>query len=101
MIVNEKNKTVKELWDGQNLKCTFTRIVDDALMLQWEEVFQLASTIRFTESDDEIIWSFSSNGVYSQSLYRIINFMGVTPVHVPAVWALKIPPPPPPVHFFS
>jgi hypothetical protein len=33
----------------------------------------------------------------SQSLYKVINFSGVTSVHVPAVWALKISPR---VHFF-
>jgi len=33
----------------------------------------------------------------SQSLYKIINFRGILPVYVPAVWNLKIPPR---VHFF-
>jgi hypothetical protein len=31
MIVNEKTSTVAYLWDGQDLKCTFRRIVDDRL----------------------------------------------------------------------
>lgn len=45
------------------------------------------------------VWHFNSQGVYSsQSLYKVINFSGVTSVHVPAVWALKISPR---VHFFS
>jgi hypothetical protein len=42
---------------------------------------------------------YQSSSVYSsQSLYAIINFRGVTPVFVPAVWSL---PNPPRVHFFS
>ena len=67
-------------------------------MNDWLEVLQLASTIIFSFEEDALIWRFSSNGVYnSQSLYRIINFRGVIPVHVSAVWSLKIPPR---VHFF-
>jgi hypothetical protein len=30
-IVNEQNKTVAELWDGVNLRCTFRRCVDRSL----------------------------------------------------------------------
>lgn len=72
------------------MKCNFRRFVDEKLMNQWLEVVQIASTIIFSE--------FNSNGVYSsQPLYRLINFRGITPVHVPAVWSLKEPPR---VHFF-
>ena len=28
VIVNEKNKTIHDLWDGENLKCSFRRTVD-------------------------------------------------------------------------
>jgi hypothetical protein len=41
----------------------------------------------------ELIWQFTAKGAYtSQSLYKIINFRGVQPVHVPAAWSLKTPP---------
>jgi hypothetical protein len=56
-------------------------------MRDWDEVVQLASTITFSEDQDEIIWTFKTNGRYSsQALYRVINFRGVRPVHTPAVW---------------
>jgi len=59
----------------------------------WLEVVQLASTIVFTDDEDSLIWLFNSNGVYYfQPLYKIINFRGIMPVHVPHVWNLKIPP---------
>jgi hypothetical protein len=61
-------------------------------MNDWMEVKQLASTISFDGEEDALIWMFSTKGVYSsQSLYKAINFRGVTPVHVPAVWNLTIP----------
>jgi len=92
-IVSEKNKTIAELWDGVNLKCTFRRLVDDRLFLMWEEVFQLATTISFEDSDDALIWKFNSNGLYStQSLYKVVNFRGVHPVLVSSVWDIKVPP---------
>ncbi|WVZ98403.1 hypothetical protein U9M48_043853 [Paspalum notatum var. saurae] len=31
VVVNEKSGTVADLWDGENLKCTFRRTVSDAL----------------------------------------------------------------------
>lgn len=92
VIVNEKNKSVHELWDGNSLKCAFRRIVSHSLYRKWEEVLQLASTIAFTNERDEMIWIFNSNRVYSsQSLYRII-YWGVKPVHLPVVWNLKVSP---------
>jgi hypothetical protein len=99
VILNEKNKTLCELWDGTNLKCTFRRIVDSDLSRTWEEIIkQLASTITYSGEQDDMLWTFNSNGVYSsQSLHKIINFRGVQPVHTLAIWNLKIPPR---VHFF-
>jgi len=98
VIVNEKNGTIHDLWDGENLKCTFRRTADQRLMNDWLELKQLAETISFSNEEDSPVWMFSSKGIYSsQSLYRIINFRGFVPVHVQAVWNLKIPPR---VHFF-
>lgn len=76
-----------------NLKCTFRRYIDGRLMQLWLEIRQLASTIVFSEEEDAFIWHFNSNSNYSrQSLYKVINFKGVVPVYVPAVWRLKVPP---------
>lgn len=93
VLVQEKSGTVADLWDGSVLKCTFRRGFDQRLMNLWLEIVQLASTISFTEDEDALGWQFNSNGIYSsQSLYRIINFRGILPVFVPAVWHLKVPP---------
>ena len=65
---------------------------------QWLEILNLASTIVFSQEEDAMIWHYNSNGIYStQSLYKIINFRGVQPVFVSAVWDIKVPPR---VHFF-
>jgi hypothetical protein len=60
-IVNEKNKTLAELWDGLSLKCTFHRCVDIRLCNMWEQVVSLVSTISLGE-EDELVCQFSSSG---------------------------------------
>jgi hypothetical protein len=97
-LINEHNKSVCELWDRVNLKCTFRRCVDSRLFDMWEELVNLVGTVEMTLEEDALIWQFQSNGLYSsQSLYNIINFRGVTSVFIPTVWELIIPPR---VHFF-
>jgi hypothetical protein len=47
----------------------------------------------FPDEDDALIWQHHSSGIYSsQSMYSIINFRGVSPVYVPSVWKLTVPP---------
>jgi hypothetical protein len=97
-ILNEKNKSIDELWDGRELKCTFRRSVNEELYQIWLDVVELVSILRLTNEEDEMIWLFNTSGVYSsQSLYKVINFRGIKTVHVPALWHIKIPPR---VHFF-
>jgi hypothetical protein len=36
--MNQRNRTVVELWDRCNLKCTFRKCVDSRLFNLWEEV---------------------------------------------------------------
>lgn len=40
------------LWDGSSLKCTFRRMGDERMMEMWEEVVQIASTIKFNDSEE-------------------------------------------------
>jgi hypothetical protein len=49
-IVNEQNKTISEIWDGTNLKCTFMRCVDARLYNLWEELVSIASSSSFFSS---------------------------------------------------
>jgi hypothetical protein len=58
-------------------------------------VLNIASSLELSNEEDEPVYS---SGVYSfQSLYRVINFRGVLPVFIPAVWKLRVPPR---IHFF-
>lgn len=40
-----------------------------------------------------MMWAYTTSGKYEvQSLYAVINFRGITPVFVSAIWKLNIPP---------
>lgn len=75
------------------LKLSFKRSVSESLMNMWFDLLSIAESVNLNSEEDQIIWSFSSNGRYSvQSLYGVINHRGITPVYVRLVWKLKIPP---------
>jgi hypothetical protein len=85
--------TVRDVWDGVDIKLTFRRVFDDRMMEQWVQIEQIIRSIRFSEVEDALVWELHSSGLYtSQSLYAMINFRGITPVFIPAVWSLNILP---------
>jgi hypothetical protein len=52
----------------------------------WEEVCQIASTIKYSDEEDSMVWKFSSNDRFSvQSLYKVVNFRGVQPVFISSI----------------
>jgi hypothetical protein len=93
VLINEQNKSISELWDGVNFKCTFRRTVDQTLMQRWYDLKSIAESLHLSAEEDSVIWKFDSKGVYSvSSLYAIVNFGGIMPVHIPAVWRVKVQP---------
>jgi hypothetical protein len=63
------------------------------MMMQCQELLVIVNTISFSEDEDQLIWQYETNGVYSSSsMYSLVNLRGVQPVFLPLVWKLKIPP---------
>ena len=59
----------------------------------WYQLVEVAGSIALCEDFDSLICHLQSKGVYSSSsLYHVINFRGVQPVFIPAVWKLSVPP---------
>jgi hypothetical protein len=57
------------------------------------EVLQITQSIELNDSDDALIWKLEPNYVYTvSSFYATLNFRGVQPLHVHAVWKVKVPP---------
>jgi hypothetical protein len=62
-------------------------------MEQWYALEAIAKSIHLSVETDSLIWQYDSSGVYSaSSLYAIINFRGITPIFIPAVWKIVVPP---------
>lgn len=92
-IVNEKNCTIAEVWDGRDLKFTFRSTVDECLMGQWSDLLEIARSITFTDENDQPIWMYNPSGVYSvKSFYAIVNDPGIKRIHTPAIWNIIVPP---------
>jgi hypothetical protein len=64
-IVNEQATTIADLCDGRNLRCTFRWCVSQRLMLMWDEVVHLSSSITLNDEDDCLIWQYNTSGIYS------------------------------------
>jgi hypothetical protein len=49
VLINEQGSCVADIWDGNNLKCTFSRIVSESLMRMWEDIMSIARNINFSD----------------------------------------------------
>ena len=78
---------------GLTLKITFRRCVDNRLLLLWYDMLSIVQSIVLSNEDDVLIWKLESNGVYSvRSMYAMINFRGISQVHIPDMWKIHVPP---------
>jgi hypothetical protein len=49
------------------------------MMVQWQEHLVIANTIIFSDDEDQLIWRYETNGVYSSStMYNLVNDMSQT-----------------------
>jgi hypothetical protein len=85
--------TLNQVWDGERLKLSFRRNFSSSLMERWRELEQIASSIFFSTDCDSLIWEYSTSGNYSSSsCYNIISYRGVTPIFIPSIYTLVVPP---------
>jgi hypothetical protein len=67
--------------------------VDRRVLNLWYELQEIASSIKFSEEPDSIVWKFNSNGRYSvKSLYAVVNNRGVGQIFSPVTWKIIVPP---------
>jgi hypothetical protein len=57
----KKNISIKEVWDGSNLRLTFRRTVNQSLMNQWYELLNICIGINLTSERDAIICHINGN----------------------------------------
>ena len=92
-IANEHNQAIADLWDGSNLKITFRRCIDNRLLLLWYDLLNIVQSVTFNDDEDALIWKLEAGGAYSvRSMYAMVNFRGISPVHIPDIWKIHVPP---------
>jgi hypothetical protein len=97
-ICNEKTKTVAEVWVDNDIRLSFRRNFSASMGQMWEDLSGVVEQVQLNEDSDSLVWGYEKSGVYStQSYYAIISFRGVTPVFLPAIWNIVVPPK---IHFF-
>jgi hypothetical protein len=63
------------------------------MMQAWGELLAVVCQLELNNYTDALLWCYEKSGVYSShSFYAIINFRGVTPMYIPAVWVIRVPP---------
>jgi hypothetical protein len=84
---------VDEVWVDGELRLTFRRTFSERMLEIWDELMIVVENVVLWNETDALVWGYNSVGVYSsQSMYVVINYRGVTPVYVPAVWKINVPP---------
>jgi hypothetical protein len=49
--------------------------------------------VNLNEDSDALIWVYEKSGTYSShSFYVVISYRGVTPMYIPSIWNIKVPP---------
>jgi hypothetical protein len=93
MLGDQIGIRLSEVWDGVSVKLTFRRTFSESMMQRWYELEDVVKSVSFSDEGDAWVWQYESKGVYStQSLYVFINFKGVQPVYIPALWKVIVPP---------
>lgn len=57
-----------------------------------QELVEVASSVVLNNETDALVWQYEKSSQYSTTFYYVINFRGVTPMFVPAVWTIEVPP---------
>jgi hypothetical protein len=82
-ICQEKTRTIAQVWVDGELRLTFRRVFSDEMMRLWDDLMSVVEGLK----------CYGSTGTYSsQFLYAIINYRGITPMYIPALWSVPVPP---------
>jgi hypothetical protein len=77
---NQQNKTIFELWNGHEIRGNFRRTFTDDMMIQWQELLEVARSISFSNEEDQLIWQYNSSEVYSSSHCMLSSILEELPL---------------------
>jgi hypothetical protein len=62
-------------------------------MQRWDDILVVVESLELNAEPDALIWCYNKSGVYdTQSFYATINYRGITPLYIPAIWKIVVPP---------
>jgi hypothetical protein len=74
------------------LGCPLEELSED-MMQTWCELVAIVEQMNLRDEPDCVVWVWNRSGAYSaHSFYAIINYRGVKPVYIPAIWKIGVPP---------
>jgi hypothetical protein len=92
-ICNEKSRKIADIWVDGELRVTFRRTFTEILMQYWRELLAVMEETILNDEADALIWCYNKSKVYSsQSFYNVISYRGTTPLYIPVVWNICVPP---------
>lgn len=93
VLAEQTNKSIADLWDGENLRISFRRRVPPRLMNMWLDLVSIAESVSYSDDCDAIIWAFDGSSKFSvQAIYKTISFRWVQPIFIPSIWNIVVPP---------
>ena len=91
-ICNQTGVPLASVWNGVEVKLTFRRNFSEEMMERWYELTEIISSVVYNNDGDALVWQYESNEEYStQSLYDIVDFIGVIPAFIPTVREIRSP----------
>lgn len=91
-ICNQQECYVAQVWDGEELKLSFRRSVDQEGLALWHQLVACVRQVQLSDAPDCPIWTLEANGRYSvKSFYKVINFGGVKSEFGDKFWKILCP----------
>ena len=84
--------TLQQVINSQGGAIKFRRSLFGILHTEWLEVLEIISHLSFTHLEDQLSWRWDAQGKFTvRSLYKFLNYRGITPRNAMRWWKIPIP----------
>jgi hypothetical protein len=84
---------VIEVWCEGEIRLSFRRTLSENMMQSWRDLVSIVELVNLKDEPDSLVWVWDRSGVYSShSFYAVINYRGIKPMFIPAIWKVGVPP---------
>jgi hypothetical protein len=82
---------VAKVWSEGEIRLSFRRTFSESMMQSWGELVSVVEQVNLKDQPDSLVWVWDRSGVYSShSFYAIINYRGIKPAYIPAIWKVGV-----------